>query len=294
MMELAKSKEPTKQGDVPIVAGYPTDAASNAYMQAGQEPVRSSVLTSNSIYLSSPVYRDAFAHQALRRHGHDLPTTYNVPAMRRAINELTDPAEVLQLIAQEKARSPEFAAWLDARTFTNYGKLDLTGYAPGTLGAAILDFQQQGFDVHLGRDVEEITDDLDYILKRRGAGHDIEHMVTGLGPNTAGEAALALTNVYSTASYFTPAFAHFLSHGLFFVAAGGIMRTALHYHDVLPTYLEGVEQGIRIGRELRKPLMMVDWEDYLDWQLADIAADLGITQRGPEAEWDWTTEAAMG
>jgi ubiquinone biosynthesis protein COQ4 len=264
-MAMAKSKEATDQADVPIVAGYPTDPASNAYMQGAQEPVRSSVLTSNSIYLSSPLYRDAFAHQSLRRHGHDLPTTYNVPAMRRAINELTDPAETIELIAQERARNPEFAAWLDARRFTNYGTIDLTGYAEGTLGAAILAFQQQGFDVHLGRAVEPATSDLDYILKRRGAGHDIEHMVTGLGPNTAGEAALALTNVYSTANYFSPAFAHFLSHGLFFIAAGGIMRTALHYHDFLPTYLEGVEQGIRIGRELRKPLMMVKWEDYLDW-----------------------------
>jgi ubiquinone biosynthesis protein COQ4 len=293
-MELAKSKETTRQEDAPVVAGYPTDIASNAYMQAGKEPVRSSVLTSNSIYLSSPVYRDAFAHQALRRHGHDLPTTYNVPAMRRAINELTDPAETVKLIAQEKAQNPEFAAWLDARKFTNYQTFDLSGYAPGTLGAAILAFQRQGFDLHLGRVPEAATSDLDYILKRRGPGHDIEHMVTGLGPNTAGEAALALCNVNSTARYFSPALAHFLSHGLFFVAAGGIMRTALHYHDVLPTYLDGVEQGIRMGRELRKPLMMVDWEDYLDWPLADIAADLGITSRGPEEAWDWTTEAAMG
>jgi ubiquinone biosynthesis protein COQ4 len=293
-MEPAKNDETIEHEEIPLVAGYSTDAKASAYMQGGQEPVRSSVLTSNSIYLSSPLYRDAFAHQALRRHGHDLPTTYNVPAMRRAINELTDPAATVELIKQEKARNPEFAAWLDAKTFTNYQTLDLSGYTPGTLGAAIREFQGQGFDIHLGSTTVPETNDLKYILQRRNAGHDIEHMVTGLGPNTAGEAALALCNVTSTARYFDPEFAHFLSHGLFFVAAGGIMRTALHYHHVLPTYLEGVEQGLRMGRELRKPLMMVKWEDYLDWPLEDIAADIGISERGPGAEWDWTTEAAMG
>lgn len=293
-MKSMRNNGKTGQDDAPLVVGNPTDANAAAYMQGAQEPVRSSVLTSNSIYLSSPLYRDAFAHQALRRHGHDLPTTYNVPAMRRAINDLIDPATIVQLVAEEKKRNAEFAAWLDERTFTNYRTLDLTVYGPNSLGATILDAKQKGYDIHMGASVEPAGSDLEYILQRKNAGHDIDHMVTGFGPNTAGEAALALCNVYSTASYFSPELAHYLSHGLFFVAAGGIMRTALHYHDVLPTYLEGVEQGIRVGRELRRPLMLVKWEDYLDWPLADIAADLGITQRGPEEAWDWTTEAASG
>ena len=35
------------------------------------------------------------------------------------------------------------------------------------------------------------------------------------------------------------------------------------------------------------------WEDYLDWQLDDIADYLGF-KRGPGSAWDWTTEAATG
>lgn len=52
------------------------------YMQGPTPRVTSSVLISNSKYLNSPYFRDAFMHQALRRHGHDLPATYMVPAAR--------------------------------------------------------------------------------------------------------------------------------------------------------------------------------------------------------------------
>jgi hypothetical protein len=37
----------------------------------------------------------------------------------------------------------------------------------------------------------------------------------------------------------------------------------------------------------------VEWEEYLDWQLDDIAAHLGFA-RGPAQGWDWTTEATTG
>jgi ubiquinone biosynthesis protein COQ4 len=38
---------------------------------------------------------------------------------------------------------------------------------------------------------------------------------------------------------------------------------------------------------------MERWEDYLDWQLDDLAAHLGF-EPGPGDEWHWTTEAASG
>jgi hypothetical protein len=42
-----------------------------------------------------------------------------------------------------------------------------------------------------------------------------------------------------------------------------------------------------------KPLFLVEWEEYLDWQLEDIAAHLGFV-RGPAQGWDWTNEATTG
>jgi ubiquinone biosynthesis protein COQ4 len=61
----------------------------------------------------------------------------------------------------------------------------------------------------------------------------------------------------------------------------------------LPTYLDAMQQGINVGLALKKPLFLNHWENYLDWQLDDIARHLGFT-RGPGAAWDWTTEATNG
>src|SRR5882757_7054229 len=106
--------------DPAIPAARVMDAAESRYMQGTREPATSSVLISNSKYLNNPYYREAFAQQALRRHGHDLPPTYMVPLMIRAIGEVTDHAEVARLVAEEKVKNPEFGAWVDARQRTSF------------------------------------------------------------------------------------------------------------------------------------------------------------------------------
>jgi ubiquinone biosynthesis protein COQ4 len=137
------------------------------------------------------------------------------------------------------------------------------------------------------------TSDLEYLSLRRGSLHDIEHMVTGFGPNTAGENALSIMNVTADANYFTPELAQMMSQANVWITSTGYNRTALHYHHALPTYLNAMQQGIAAGLALRKPLFLVQWEDYLDWTYEDIAAHLGF-KRGPGAQWDWTTDATNG
>jgi ubiquinone biosynthesis protein Coq4 len=264
------------------------------YMQGSAEPATSSVLISNSRYLNNPYYRDAYAQQALRRHGHDLPATYMVPLMIRAINEETDYAEIARLIEAEKARKPDFAAWLAERRLTSYSIDMLKHHAQGTLGATIRAFMEQpGMELEFMRKGEVVRTDLEYLGKRQTQLHDIQHMATGFGPDTAGEQALALANITATARYFTPALAQFISAHQVWVSSTGYNRTALHYHHVMPTYLDAMQQGIAMGMAIPKPLFMIQWEDYLDWQLDDIAADLGIV-RGPGPAWGWTTDGASG
>jgi ubiquinone biosynthesis protein Coq4 len=275
--------------------GPTADESFCRYMQGEVPPATSSVLTSNSKYLNSPNYRDAFCHQALRRHGHDLPPTYNVPPMYRAIAEVTDQMEAARMIAAEKEKNPEFAHWVDVETRRNtvYRIEDLRDKADGTFGAALRTFLERGYDMAYGREDRELTTDLDFILRRRGLSHDIEHIVTGFGPNTAGEQALAMSIIVASARYFSPDLAHYLSHHMAFVACGGLMRTTLHYHDTVPTYYDAVRQGIALGQAVKRPLWMERWEDYLDWQLGDLAAHLGF-EPGPGDDWHWTTEAASG
>jgi ubiquinone biosynthesis protein Coq4 len=267
-------------------------AVESRYMQGEREPATSSVLISNSKYLNNPYYRDAFAQQALRRHGPDLPPTYMVPLMVKAISEVTDRAEAVRLIAEEKVKNPEFGAWIDARRRSIFRPDEVRDHRQGTLGAAIRVFMAAGYNMEFIAQ-REAPSDVDYLRQTRAALHDIEHLVTGFAPNTAGEAALALCNIAAFARYFTPALAQYLSHANCWVSAGGYMRTSLHYHQVLPTYLEAMQLGIAAGRALKRPLFLESWEDYLDWPLEDIAPHFGFV-RGPVDAWAWTNEATSG
>src|SRR5882757_9567260 len=208
-------------------AGLTLDDAESRYMQGEKEPVTSSVLISNSKYLNNPYYRDAFAQSTLRRVGNDLPFTYMIPAMVKAITEVSDHAE--------------FAAWVDARRYTTYRAEDLRSCVDGTLGASIRVFlEQSGMDMEFMKP-KEITSDLQYTVQRRAAVHDIEHIVTGFGPNPAGEEALALMNIVATARYLTPALAQYFSHANCFTSISGYSRVTHHYHGVLPTFMDAMQ-----------------------------------------------------
>jgi ubiquinone biosynthesis protein COQ4 len=282
-----------KPATEPAASAEPTMSAIEArYMQGEREPATSSVLTSNSKYLNNPYYRDAFMQQCLRRHGPDLPPTYMVPLMMRAISEVTDRAEAARLIAEEKVKNPAFGAWIDNRQRSIFRPEEVRDSRPGTLGAAIRDFMAAGYNMEFIKQ-REAPSDIDYLRQTRAAFHDIEHLVTGFAANTAGEQALSLCNIATFSRYFTPALAQYLSHANSWVSAGGYMRTSLHYHQVLPTYLEAMQLGIAAGLALKRPLFMESWGDYLDWSLEDIAKHIGFV-RGPGDAWTWTTEAAAG
>jgi ubiquinone biosynthesis protein Coq4 len=214
--------------------------------------------------------------------------------MSRAIADVSDSAELFQLVEAEKAKNPAFAAWLAERKLSRYSPPDMGCYADGTLGAAIRNFiETTGYELEFVHKDTEPASDLEYVFKRIGANHDIEHLVTGFGPNTAGEEALAFANIAGNARFLSPELAQVLSASSVFVSTAGYSRVALHYHAVLPAYLDAMQQGIAVGLGVKTPLMLVRWEDYLDWPLEEIAADLGF-KRGPEEAWTWTSEAASG
>jgi ubiquinone biosynthesis protein Coq4 len=264
------------------------------YFQGDVLPATSSALISNSRYLNDPYYREAFATQALRRHGPDLPPTYMVPMMSRAIQEVTDFGRVMELLAEEKKRFPAFGEWLDRRHFPSFTREQLAKYPAGTLAAEIHAFLGiPGVDINFLSSDRTVASDLEYLGKAKAAQHDLEHMVSGFGANTAGENALAMLNVVSEARFFTPELATYMSASAVWVSSTGYTRTALHYHHVLPAYLDAMHRGIEAGLAIATPFFMNHWEDYLDWPLEDIAPHLGF-KRGPGAEWDWTTEAATG
>jgi ubiquinone biosynthesis protein COQ4 len=249
---------------------------------------------STSRFLNSPLFVHAFTRMSLRRHGDDVATTYDIPDMSRGLADVADHASALEGLEEEKAKNPALRDFLARRPSTIYNPDAMEHYERGTLGAEIRDFMRKtGYDLHFINKETTPANDLEYLLKRFGDSHEIQHMVTGFGPNSAGENALVLMNVTANARHFNPEFAQFLSMPNIFVTAASYARIGFNYPAGTMLQLEATERGIAAGRAIKMPPMLVEWENYLDWQLSDIAADLGF-ERGPGAAWMISEELSRG
>lgn len=248
-----------------------------AYMEGAARPLDEfgSVFMTNSKWLNSAKMRDVYAQEGLRRAGHDVPPTYMVHQAAQTISELTDEAEVIRMIEAEKREKPLFAAWLDTRSLSDFTLDELKGYAPDTLGGVVHDYlSRTGFDLNHSKRGLVPTTDYTFLQKQRVVAHDIEHIVTGLGPNPVGEQALIALNLKTYFDYFSPQLAADLTRMSAFLLSTGVMKANLHYPGVMAAFLEGVALGAEIGAGMKHPLLLADWRAYLDWTIADIRADL--------------------
>ena len=268
--------------------------AETRYMRGDQEPVAGSIPMSTSRFLNSPLFVHAFTRMALRRHGDDVTTTYDIPDMSRGLADVADYQSAVEGLEEEKATNPAFRQFLERRPQLSFGLAELERHEPGTLGAEIGAFvRRTGFDLQFIHKGFEAAHDLDYLVKRSGQCHDVMHIATGFGPNSAGENALALMTVASNAAHLNPKLAQFLSMPNIFVTAASWARIGFNYPQGTNIHLEAVQCGIEAGRSIRMPLLMVEWENYLDWQLDEIAADLGF-KRGSGEAWDHSELLSRG
>jgi ubiquinone biosynthesis protein Coq4 len=263
-----------------------------AYMRGDQKPAAGSVPMSTSKYLNSPLFVHAYSTMGLRRMGADVPCTYDIPNMSRALSDVADYAEAARLIGEERARNPDFAAWLDRRRPLDIRPEAVAHSPEGTFGAALRDFMAQGFKADFVHNFEA-RNDLEYMIKMIGHTHDIQHIVTGFGPNHAGEHALALMNIASAYAKLSPELAGFVCAANQFVSWALLTRVSLHYHEGMPIILEATRRGIVAGQSLTTLLFMIDWDAYYDWPLDKLAEHLGI-ERGPGADWDYSEALCTG
>lgn len=268
----------------------------NDYLKGGKTPpaTGSSLLISSSKYLNSARLRDIVAHEMLRKYGNDLPPAYLIPEAIEAFGEVADHAATLALYEREKQLKPEFKSWLEARYISRWDAQALALYAPGTLGAEIHAFiTQSGFDIEFMFKGEP-KDDHAYFNKRYVQGHDIEHMVTGFGPDPMGEYALMLATAQSYYHYFSEELAGELTRFNMFLLTSGVLRSALHYCKTMPLFFEAITLGLEMGRRMKKPLVFMRWEDYLDWPMAELRADLNIVGSPAKGAWDWSFDEMRG
>lgn len=249
----------------------------------------SSVLVSNSRYLNHVGLRTLMAQEMLRRNGPDLPNTAYIPEVAQILHDLEDMPRVIELFEMEKARLPRFREWLEKRSLSNFTIAETKACAPGTLGAAIHDFMaNSGYQLDLFFQEIQVVNDFTFYLRQTALTHDIEHMVTGFGPNHGGEVALINANMHAKARYFHPELSAFFSRIAFYLKAKTIMKDGLHYPEAMLVNLEAEFVGAEQGRNWAYPLMLVDWRQYVDVQIADIRRELNITPVIAPGLWDQT------
>ncbi|MFK4793653.1 Coq4 family protein [Sphingobium sp. ZW T5_29] len=254
--------------------------ADRAYFNGGIKTVTtdSSVLVSSSRYLNHGPLRALIAQEMLRRNGPDMPNTAYIPEVAAILHELEDMPRIIELFEMEKARLPQFARWLADRHLADFTIAELADCKAGTLGAAIRDFMvNSGYQLDLFFQEVQVVNDFTFYLRQTALTHDIEHMVTGFGPNHGGEVALLTANMHAKARYFHPELSAFFSRIATYLKAKTIMKDGLHYPEAMVLNLEAEYRGAEQGRNWKYPLMLVDWRAYVDWQISDIRKELNIT-----------------
>lgn len=263
-------------------------AADRAYFNGAIKKVEttSSILVSSSAYLNHPELRHLIGQEMLRRNGDDLPNTAFIPEVAQILHDLEDMEVIIGLFEAEKARLPLFKTWLEQRSLSDFTLDQTKDCAPGTLGAALYDFMKNsGYQLDLFFQEVKVVNDFTFYLRQTALNHDIEHIVTGFGPNHGGEVALLNANMVSKARYFRPELANFFSRISIYLKAKTIMKDGLFYPEAMALNLEAEFQGALQARNWKYPIMLVNWRDYMDLQISDIREELGITPVLPEGTW---------
>ena len=267
------------------------DDKTRAYFNGAirQITTESSVLVSNSVYLNHAGLRSLIAQEMLRRNGPDLPNTAFIPEVAQILHQLEDMPRIMALFEAEKARLPKFREWLDRRQLSDFSLAEVKDCAPGTLGAALHDWMvSTGYQLDLFFQEVKVVDDFTYYLRQTSLSHDIEHMVSGFGPNHGGEVALVTANMHARARYFCPELANFFNRVFGSLKAKTLLKDTLYYPEALAVNLEAEFRGGEQGRNWKYPIMLAPWRDMVDWQIADIREELGITPVIPAGLWDDT------
>ena len=237
----------------------------------------SSVLVSSSKYLNHAELRALVAQEMLRRNGPDLPNTAYIPEVAQILIMLEDFGQVMQLFEEEKARLTRFREWCEKRALADFKKDDVKDCKPGTLGAALHDFMvNSGYELDIFYREIQVVNDLTFYLRQTALTHDIEHIVSGFGPNHGGEIALLTANMHGKARFFRPELAAFFNRVQVYLQAKTIMKDGLFYPEAMTLNLEAEFRGAEQGRKWNYPLMLADWRAMVDWQISDIREELGI------------------
>lgn len=261
------------------------------YLSRGAKHVTttSSVLVSSSKYLNHPVIREYVVTENLRRNGQDLPFTYMIPGLIKALVELQDKARIDELFAEARRDWPALDAFFVDRRLSGMTMERLSKLPNESIGRRLYRLMiARGFDLELFP-AYDTKSDYDFWKLRSAQYHDLHHLLFGATFDHLGEVSSIFGRLSSYTKFFVPELAAELNVLSTFVMMSLIPRTQLYYPQCVPTLWRDIERGMRIGRE-SDAWFLAPYDDYLHLSPVEIRAVIGL--RGVE-EFD-TTEESVG
>jgi ubiquinone biosynthesis protein COQ4 len=146
----------------------------------------------------------------------------------------------------------------------------LRGLPQTTFGKTYCDYMDQHHFSANERSVVKFMSDPDeaYTMARYRQVHDFWHALSGLPPTVLGEVALKCFEFQIT--------------GLPVCAIGGLMGQAkLQQGELQLLHSTYIPWALRAGAKCSADLMVVPYEEYLDWELVDVQRELNFEPAPP-------------
>lgn len=215
----------------------------------------SSTLVSSSPWLNDARVREWTTTESLRRNGHDYPLLYGLPTLMQAVDEVRDVEAAEVLVAQERAKNPEFDRWLNEGFVSTYGKEDLRSYPAGSVGRLLFDYMDE-HDLSPELNSRILADPnwkpantIDYWNLRMGQTHDCYHILGEIGFGSAAEYFIVGVTTGNAFRHLGAKLAGALMTVNTLIMFPWMTRTMLHYPEAWPTLYRNLSYGYEIGQQ---------------------------------------------
>jgi ubiquinone biosynthesis protein Coq4 len=248
------------------------------YMNDGYvQPVSStSALASSSRWLNHYYVREWIQRECLRRNGLDLPGTYGIPELNRAIEDIQDGEKISAMLDEAAADWPELAQFLSDRYMSYWTTEDLRKCPEGSFGNMVFrHYDKYGYDNKMSSIAFPVRNHYEYFRRRKTEIHDFMHILTGAGFDYIGEAMPNMIHFGSFYKYFKPELAMELCSSNMLLFWPYLFRTSLNYGEGFPWVWDLMDKGYRIGQQ-SGPYFLKRIEDYLDLPVEEVRAKLEI------------------
>lgn len=183
----------------------------------------------------------------------------------RLIEALTENPRLSQQLVAEHRQTPHGAQALRDKPRLGTIDMEALGRLPeGTLGYEYARFMRQNGLDPSSLPLKPVEDDVSFIEAHLRETHDLWHVVTGFGPDVAGE--LGLQAFYLTQIPGRVALA---------ILCAGMLNTLIYAFDDREARMTQIARGWQLGRKAR-PFFGVDWKQLWATPLSEVRTRLGL------------------